>query len=105
MNITAQPMNVTVCLTQSTTATFTCVVDRRGVGIFTAGWHILDGGAYVPVTNRPRHMTNAIRDGDIITDTLTVTNVSVNDNGAQYRCEPLRYVTSITVTITVLGRW
>ena len=96
-------MNVTVCLTQSTTATFTCVVDRRGVGIFTAGWHILDGGAYVPVTNRPRHMTNAIRDGDIITDTLTVTNVSVSDNESLYRCQPFGGAPSMNVTITVLG--
>ena len=96
-------MNVTVCLTQSTTATFTCEVDRGVAPIFTAGWSILDGGVYVPVTNRPRHMTNAIMEGDIITDTLTVTDVSVDDNGAPYRCEPFGGVPSITVTITVLG--
>ena len=97
-------MNVTVCLTQSTTATFTCVVDRRGVGIFTAGWHILDRGVYVPVTNRPRHMTNAsVTIDGIITDTLTVTNVSVEDNGTLYQCQPVGGMPSITVTITVLG--
>ena len=61
-----------------------CVVDRGVVPIFTAGWHILDGGVYVPVTNRPRHMTNVIMEGDIITDTLTVTDVSVDDNDAPY---------------------
>ena len=99
-------MNVTVCLTLTTTASFTCVVDGGGLGIFTAGWHILEGGVYVsiPQTGRPRHMTNAIRNGDIITDTLTVTNVSVDDNGALYRCQPSGGVPSMNVTITVLGK-
>ena len=105
--ITTQPMNVTVCLTQSTTATFTCVVDRGGVSIFTAGWHILDGGVYVPIpqTGRPRHMTNIIINEDIITDTLTVTNVSVDDNGTQYRCQPFGDVTSMSAIIKVLGMY
>ena len=98
-------MDVTVCLTQSTTATFTCEVDTRGMGIFTAGWSILEGGVYVPIpqNRRPRHMTSDTMIGNIITDTLTVTNVSVDDNGAQYRCEPVSGLTSMTVTITVLG--
>ena len=106
MVITTQPMNVTVCLTQSTTARFTCMVDRGGVGISSAGWHILlDGGIYVSVAGRPHHMTNAIRDGDIIADTLTVTNVSVDDNGTLYRCEPFGDVTSMSVIIKVLGMY
>ena len=97
-------MNDTVCLTQSRTASFTCVVDRRGIGgIISAGWQILDDGVYQSVFQRPRHMTNAIMDGDIITDTLTITNVLVNDNGTLYRCQPDDGVTSMNVTITVLG--
>ena len=104
VSITTQPMNVTVCLTQSATANFTCVVNTQGItGIFTAGWQILDGGRYRSVVGRPHHMTNHIINNDIITDTLTVTNVSVNDNGALYRCEPEDGVTSMIVTITVLG--
>ena len=101
--ITTQPMNVTVCLTQSTTATFTCVVDRGGVPITNAAWHILAGGRYLSVSGRSRHMIDHSRNGDIITDTLTVTDVSVNDNGALYRCEPDVGETSRSVTITVLG--
>ena len=99
-------MNVTVCLTQSTTATFTCEVeDRGGLGIATAGWSILVGGIYVSVAGRLRHMTNVIINGDIITDTLTVTNVSVNDNGVQYRCEPVGGLTSMSAIIKVLGMY
>ena len=101
--ITTEPMNVTVCLTQSATATFTCVVDTGGEDIFNAQWHILTRGQYQSVVGRPRHMVNPVTIGDIINDTLTVTNVSVNDNGAQYRCEPVTGVNSMTVTITVLG--
>ena len=96
-------MNVTVCLTQTTTASFTCVVDRRGIGVFTAGWHILERGSFVSVISRPRHTTDDSENGGIVTDTLTVTNVSVNDNGALYRCQPFGAVTSMNVTITVLG--
>ena len=100
-------MNVTVCLTQSTTASFTCVVDRGGRAIFSTGWHILSEGQYVlvPDSGKPCHMISRSidEDGDIITDILTVTNVSVNDNGTLYRCQPLINVTSISATLTVLG--
>ena len=107
--IMTQPMNVTVCLTQNTTASFICVVDRGGEDIFSAGWNILTGGQYVPVpdSGRPRRMVSRSldEDTDTITDTLTVTNVSVSDNGILYRCEPTRIVASINVTITVLGMY
>ena len=105
--ITTQPMNVTVCLTQSRTATFTCAVDRSGYGIHIAGWCKLEWGMCVriPKNLRPRHMTSSFINGDILTDTLTVTNVSMDDNKALYRCEPVASVTSysMTVSITVLG--
>ena len=102
--ITTQPGNDTVCFTQNRTASFTCVVDRGGVDISSGGWHILlDGGVYVSVVGRERHMVNPIRDEDIITDTLTITDVSVNDSGALYRCEPTRDVISMPATLIVLG--
>ena len=104
MVVTTQPINDTVCLTQNTTASFTCVVDRGTTSQITnAGWHILTEGEYIGILGRPRHTSNPTLDGNIITDTLTVTNVSVNDNGALYRCEPTRNVISMPVTLTVLG--
>ena len=96
-------MNDTVCLTQSTTASFTCVVDTGGIGISSAGWYILVEGTYVPIISRDRHIIDTNRNGNTITDTLTVTNVSVNDSGALYRCEPFGNVISMPVTITTLG--
>ena len=103
MTITTQPTNVTVCLTESTTANFTCVVDRGSTSITTANWQILEGGIFIPVFSRPRHMSDPSVTGNRVTDTLTVTNVSVNDNGALYRCEPLSNVFSNNATLTVLG--
>ena len=114
MVITTQPTNVTVCLTEDTIAIFTCIVeDRENLFIGDAGWQIHVGeGSYVPipVTGRPRHTTNAIirMNGNIriITDTLTITNVSsVNDSNARYRCQPLDGVISDVVTLTVLGMY
>ena len=97
-------MNDTVCLTQSTTASFTCVVeDQENIGITNAEWHILDGEHYQHIGGRPRHTSSPNKNGDIITDTLTITNVSVDDNGAQYRCQPEFGRMSENVTLTVLG--
>ena len=108
-------MDVSVCLTEETTTSFTCVVEDRGnLFLGNAGWRIcVSEGTYapIPVTGRPRHMTNASistpMNGNIriITDTLTVTNVSVNDNGALYRCQPFDNMTSDVVTLTVLGMY
>ena len=63
------------------------------------GW-----GEYIGILGRPRHTGSPTMDGNILTDALTVTDVSVNDNGAQYRCEPTRDVISMPVTITTLGK-
>ena len=103
VTITTHPTNVTVCLTESTTATFTCVVDRGSTSITAASWQILDGGIFIPIFERPYHMIDATINGSIIIDTLTVTDVSVNDNGVLYRCKPLGNVYSNNATLTVLG--
>ena len=98
-------MNVTVCLSQSTTANFTCVVDAGSTGITSAGWQILTGGIYISVGSRPRHMLDPRRIVTIVTETLTVTDVSVSDNGAKYRCRPVDDVISDVVTLTVIGTY
>ena len=107
VTITTQPMNVTVCLSLSTTANFTCVVDAGSTGITTVGWQILTGGFYAPVVGRARHMldpsTLVTNTGTIITETLTITDVSLSDNGAKYQCRPRDDVISDVVTLTVIG--
>ena len=104
-----QPMNVTVCLSQNTTANFTCVVDGGSRMITTAGWQILDDDIYLSVVGRPRHMIDPrsaiVNIGTIVTETLTIINVSVSDNGAKYRCQPISGVISDVVTLTVIGKF
>ena len=105
--IITQPMNVTVCLPQNATANFTCEVDAGSTSITTVGWQILDGTIYIPVVGRDRHMldrrTSTTNGGTVITETLTVTDVSLSDNGAKYRCRPVDDVISDVVTLTVIG--
>ena len=103
VTITTCPTNVTVCLTESTTATFTCVADRGSTSITNGGWNILSRGTFISVTGRDRHVDDPSVTGNTVTDTLTITNVSVNDNGALYRCEPFGNVFSNIATLTVLG--
>ena len=102
-------MNVTVCLSQSTTANFTCVVDGGNINITSGGWQILTGGIYITVIGRDRHMldprTSLTNRGTIVTDTLIVTNVSLSDNGAKYRCRPVDDLISDVVTLTVIGMY
>lgn len=93
--IITQPMNVTVCLTQTTTATFTCVVDG-GAGIANVEWRTLGRRA-------TRIAYHTITHGDRITGVLTAYGVSVNNNGSQYRCQPHSNVISDAATLTVLG--
>ena len=109
MTILTQPNNVKVCLSQTTTANFICGVTAVNTLITSVGWQILDGGIYKTVVGRPRHTVN--RDQIIanpittITSTLTVTNISLSDNGAKYRCRPLDNVVSNVVTLTVIGMY
>ena len=102
-------MNVTVCLSQSTTANFTCVVTEGGTGVTTTGWQVLVGDFYINIGVRDRHLLDprlaVMNIGTIVIETLTIINVSVNDNGAKYRCEPVRDVISDVVTLTVLGTY
>lgn len=96
-------MDVTLCLTQSTTAVFTCVVDRGSTSLTAIGWFIEEGVEFLTVTGRDRHMVTSNRVVDVITGTLTIINMTGNDNGAAYRCEPTRSVISNTVNLTALG--
>ena len=102
-------MNVTVCLSQNITANFTCVVDVGSRSISSAGWQLLDEDVYISVVGRPRHLldprSDTVNTRTIVTETLTITDVSVSDNGAKYRCVPFPGVISDVVTLTVFGMY
>ena len=109
MTILTQPNNVKVCLSQTTTANFICGVTALNTLITSVGWQILDGGIYKTVVGRSCHTVNhdQITANPITTiiGTLTVTNVSLSDNGAKYRCRPVDDVVSNVVTLTVIGMY
>jgi len=102
VTITTDPMNMTLCLTQRNIAEFTCVVNTMGSPIFHISWIIWDG-CFFPTSGRPHHSDLSDRSGNITNSTLRVINVTMNDNGAEYRCEPESLVVSNSAFLTVLG--
>jgi len=96
-------MNMTLCLTLQGTANFECVVDTMGAPVTDVTWFILDGGLLLSTNGRPRHSGDTFSVGNITTGRLRVTNVTMNDNGAQYQCSPAVGVFSKPAFLTVLG--
>ena len=99
------PMNVTVCTTVRTTAVFTCVIETSNSRITRVTWNIMtDDLGLIGVEGTERHMTSSNKSGNIINGTLTITSVSLSDNGAQYQCQVTDTIRSNIVTLTVLGQ-
>ena len=104
MNITTQPSNVTVCTGGD--AVFTCILTGPSIttgDITTAGWQRKGSNFFLSVSGRHRHIINPTITNDTLTDTLTVTNVSHEDDGVPYRCMVTNRLTSSDVWITVIG--
>ena len=81
-----EPVDVTIlCLTQSTIAEFECAV-RNTSGIPSIGWEVQFRDRNIQSVEGPRYMTNNSTAGSTTVAVLTITDVSVNDNGTQYRC-------------------
>jgi len=104
--ITTQPSNVTVC--SGGVAVFTCVLSGPSITaeeVTTAGWHIkgIQSGYFLLVSRRSRHTVNTTVIDGMLFDTLTITNVSHEDEGSQYRCVTTHEVISNVVSITITG--
>ena len=95
---------MTVCRTQRAEVQFICVVNLNGVNITAVQWQILVEGDFQSVQGMPRHMTENAMAADVITGTLEVTDVIMNDNGNRYRCSPTQTTMSGIATLTVLGK-
>jgi len=104
VTITTDPMNMTLCLTQKSTADLECVVDTMGLPVDNVRWFRLDSGILLEVGGRPRHNDETLINGNIRTGKLRVLNVTMNDNGAQYRCQAAVGVVSEPAFLTVLGK-
>ena len=88
---------------------FSCVINRgSNVNVNSIGWYIsVGGGEFESVEGRPRHIIDSVIAGNIIiTGTLVVIDVSVNDDGTRYRCQPNNSnLISNVVTLSVLGTY
>jgi len=106
VTIIDQPSNVTVC--SGGNAVFTCVLAGPSVttgAITTAGWHIKGSQFFLSISRKDRHTsTTATIDGKLF-DTLTVINVSHEDDSSLYQCVVTSEVASNIVSITVTGKY
>ena len=56
-----------------------------------------------PPVGIPSTMINNTRNGDVVTSVLTIDNVSLSDNGTEYFCLPVIFITSYIGTVLVAG--
>jgi len=69
---------------------FTCTVDTMNRTIAGINWFLLDDGVFVPMNGIPDHTDDILSViGNMVTGRLRVTNVTMNDNGAEYQCSPV----------------
>jgi len=75
-----------------------------GMSVTDVTWFILVNGTLISTNGRPRHSDETLPSGgNMVTSTLRISTVSMNDNGAQYQCSPTAGVVSDPAFITVLG--
>ena len=96
------PVDTTVC--QGDNAEFTCVIYVPSGGLVIPAW--LRNGTNV---NKTRHtvvgnMTNNIAPA-YVSSTVIVSNVTVLDDGTQYRCDILSLITSRNALLKVVGEY
>ena len=104
MEFISQPSNVTVCT--GGVAVFTCVVDKNGVSINNAGWQRFSQNyGFLSISFLPFHTSNVLVSGDTLTDRLTVTNLTYNNNEDIYRCRITDDVVSDMAYLIVAGSY
>ena len=96
-------MNQSVCA--GDTVNFTCVVMFTSVSPGPAIW--LTTGGIIDARGKPGHSvtddSNELSAPANVTNVLTVTNVSISSNGADYICIQGLVVQSDTALLTVFG--
>ena len=102
--IIRSPVNQSTCA--GGTVQFTCVVVFTSGSPGTANWFTNDGTN--DASREPSHSliddSNGRSAPANVTTVLTVTNVSISDNGADYICTQGRFEASDRVYLTVFGK-
>ena len=101
--IIQSPQNKSVC--KGGTVTFTCVVMFTSGNPNSAEWFTNNGNDNTDT--QPNHSVTDDSDGLTapanVTNVLTVTNVNISNNGADYSCAQGRNADSDIAYLTVLG--
>ena len=100
IDLVQQPMNTTVCA--GSTATFTCVIFVPNGIPANPGWFINDdlvtiSTRYTIISN----FTDSLMTPVYISSTITVSNIAIADDGAEYQCgviSILSYIATLNVT-------
>ena len=101
--ITRSPQNQSAC--EGGTVNFTCVVMFTSEMPSRANWFTNNGNndALAEQGHTRTDDSNELSAPANVTNVLTVTNVSISDDGADYTCVPGLNARSDTVFLTVLG--
>ena len=104
-SILKSPQNQSTC--EGGTVNFTCIVMFTSVDPAAATWFTNNGNR--DASREPSHSQTDDSDGLTapanVTNVLTVTNVNINDNGADYICVQGLNTISDTAYLTVFGEF
>ena len=96
------PVDTTVC--QGDNAGFTCVIFIQSGGLLIPGW--LRNGTNVDMIRHTiiGNLTNVSIAPVYISSRVTVSSVTVFDDGAQYQCDISSFITSNSASLKVVGK-
>ena len=99
--VTQHPANKTYC--EGSNAVLSCVIfdNSTNKAADTTSWYT-NGGTPATV---PHAMVNNSRVDDVVTSLLTIENVSLNGNGAEYICIPALRIESYVGVLSVAGMY
>ena len=103
--VVQHPINTTVC--QGDNAGFTCVIFVQSGGLATPAW--LRNGTNVDkirheITDNLTNVSMAIAPA-YISSRVTISSVTVFDDGVLYQCDILSLITSNSATLKVVGEY
>ena len=100
--VVQHPLNTTVC--QGDNAGFTCVLFIQSGALVIPGWH--RNGTNVDMIRHTitGNLTNVSVAPTYISSRVTISSVTVSDDGSLYQCGILSFITSNSATLKVVGK-
>ena len=101
--VVQHPVNTTVC--QGDNAGFTCVILIQSGGLVIPSW--LRNGTNIDMIRHTiiGNLTNVSIAPAYINSRVTVSSVTVSDDGVLYQCDISSFITSNSATLKVVGEY